>query len=99
MSTDEYLEFCYCTAILEFKISKDDFFDLTPYEFSILLEHHGEKLKAEYTLTRNTILNAGINLMRGKGDPFVELFKQEETQDLTPVEEIKKEREALFGKK
>lgn len=53
--------------------------------------------KDEYEILRNTIYNAGVNLMRKKGDKQVPLFNEEDRgNEATDKEKTKQEREALF---
>ncbi|PED63970.1 hypothetical protein [Priestia megaterium] len=92
------MEQCYCIAIIELKLSKEEFLDLTPYEFSILYEHYARVKKDDYSILRNTVYNAGANLMRGEGDKEIPLFDEIDNveDEETRIEELKKEREALF---
>ena len=94
---DEYLDKCFCVAVLELRISKEEFLDLTPYDFTLLVEHYGEVKKQDYLILRNTIFNAHANLNRKKGTKEIPLFNEVKTQDETDVEKLRSEREALFG--
>jgi hypothetical protein len=71
---------------------------LTPYEFTALLEYYGQLKKDEYSVLRNTIYNAGANLMRKKGEKIIPLFKDDNPEkEIEDKEKARKEREALFG--
>lgn len=73
--------------------------DLTPYEFSLLQLHKQEMDKNHYIILRNTIYNAGINLLRKKGQREIPLFdKNKNINHDFDEEKIRKEREELFGK-
>lgn len=100
MTFDEIIEQLYCVAILDLRITKDEFLDLTPYEFSILILHKNKTEKNEYILLRNVIYNAGLNLLRKKGDKEIPLFEEDKSEDnLSDMDRAKKERELLFGNK
>ena len=52
----------------------------------------------EYTILRNTIYNAGANLLRGKNDKEIPLFGNESSNaQVSDKEAARNEREALFG--
>ena len=70
---------------------------MTPYEFSILTDYKRKTEKNEYQILRNVIYNAGLNLMRGKGEKEMTLFDEPELTEINDIDEIKKEREDLFG--
>lgn len=57
-------------------------------------------MKMEAELQRNVYLNAIYNSKRRKGQKFLELFekKQQQKKKEMDVEEIKRQREFLFGK-
>lgn len=55
--------------------------------------------KDEYSILRNTVYNAGSNLMRKKGEPVIPLFNEEVSGDeVSDKEKAQKEREELFGR-
>lgn len=91
------MENCFCIAVLELGLGKDEFYDLTPYEFSLLVLHHNEQKKTEFTILRNTIYNANLNLKRKKGEKVIPLFEEEKKNGEEDKEKLRKEREALFG--
>jgi hypothetical protein len=78
------------------RLSKEEFLDLTPYEFVLLVEHHEKTKKEEFTILRNTIYNAGVNLLRKKGQKEIPLFSEDREQEVD-VDKLKEEREALFS--
>ena len=74
---DDFIQDCYCKAILEIKINKKDFLDMTPYEFSLLYDYHIKHLKSEKNLERDIMVNAiRATLSNEKIRP---LFKEEKT--------------------
>lgn len=91
------MEKCFVTAVLELRLSKEEFLDLTPYDFTALVEHNTQMKKDDYQILRNTIFNAGANLMRKKGEKEISLFGEDEDKDISDIEKNKQEREALFG--
>ena len=96
------IEQSYCIAILELGLSKEEFFDLTPYEFSALVEHKRKIDKVDYSILRNVIYNAGLNLLRKKGEKEIPLFEEEKNESdygISDIDKKLKEREELFGKK
>jgi hypothetical protein len=85
---------------LELGLTEEQFMDLTPYEFSLLYFHYLDKTKTDYEILRNVIYNAGLNLLRKKGQKIVPLFDENgEVNNELNEEEIRNEREELFGKK
>ena len=88
-------------ATIELGLSVEDFYHLTPYEFSVLLDRHQQHLIASSELSRNVFLNALLNSKRQKGQRFIDLFKKSGTTkrkkpERTP-EEIKRERDLIFN--
>lgn len=73
--------------------------DLTPYEFSLLLEHKQNNEKYKYNMLRNTIYNSGANLLRSKNSKEIPLFEDNsEGEHNKGSNDIQTEREILFGK-
>ncbi|UDY80759.1 hypothetical protein [Geobacillus phage GR1] len=70
---------------------------MTPYDFTALVEHHGRMKKDEYQVLRNTIYNAGVNLLRKKNQKEIPLFSEDRENEGDEKEKLIKEREALFG--
>lgn len=70
---------------------------MTPYEFSSLVLYNKKNLETEYTLLRNTIYNAHINLNRKKGDKEIPLFEESKEENGINKDTLKSEREALFS--
>ncbi|AVF25098.1 hypothetical protein ERICIV_00894 [Paenibacillus larvae subsp. larvae] len=81
-------------ALVDLKLSLDDFLRLTPYDFHLLLDRHYEKLKEDAQIMRNVMFNAGQNLMRKRGSSEIPLFPDERKMT---IEEKIEERKELFG--
>jgi hypothetical protein len=91
------LDRCFCTAVLELKISKEEFLDLTPYDFTLLVHHYSKVKKDDFQILRNTIFNAHANLNRKKGEKEIPLFNEETHNEIEDKEKARSEREALFS--
>lgn len=74
-----------------------EFLELTPYEFSLLVEYKKDNDKGKYQLIRNVIYNAGANLMRKKNSEEIPLFDDSKVADNIPTDEKLSERQRLFG--
>lgn len=72
--------------------------DLTPYEFSLLLDHKQKNDKQKYKMLRNTVFNAGANLLKSKDSKEIPLFDDEDGEHNETSVDIQLEREMLFGK-
>lgn len=81
------------------KLTKAQFFDLTPYEFHLLVDFARLKEKQDFQITRNVVYNAGANLMRKSNTKEIPLFEDMETDPKKIMDEEEKlnEREELFG--
>lgn len=93
------MEQCFCIALIDFQITKNEFLDLTPFEFSLLIDYKGKADRGKYQVLRNVVFNAGANLLRGKQQKEIKLFEDVEniSDGEIDVESIKKSREELFA--
>lgn len=88
-------------GVIEMGISYNDFLQFTPYDIAYLYDKYKEKQMVDFTLMRNSFLNAYVNARRGKKEKFIPLFeeiegkKKKEEKQKTP-EELKQEREQFF---
>lgn len=78
------------------QLSKVEFLDLTPYEFSLLVDYKKDSDRGRYQLLRNVVFNAGANLMRGKNSEEIPLFENNSASNI-PKEDRLSERQRLFG--
>lgn len=71
---------------------------MTPYEFTMLCEHHKQMKKDDYEILRNTIFNAGANLLRSEGEKEIPLFDDiNKDEEETDKQKLQRERDALFN--
>jgi hypothetical protein len=53
--------------------------------------------KDEYQVLRNTIYNAGVNLLRKKNQREIPLFSEDREKEVDEKQKLMEERESLFG--
>lgn len=88
-------------ALIELRLSYQDFLELTPFDLAYLYEKNREREMVKFTLMRNTFANAYLNVNRAKNEKFIPLFEEIEGDSKKEIEkspdELRKEREEFFN--